>query len=328
MTAGLIETPRLPGLALALALSAAVHGGLALWWFAGQSDEILLEGGGASQAVTLGDAFDDMLVEGTVAPEIQPETVSEDAQEPVSPLEPRQSSEVITPAEPAQLMAKAVDTSVEGSFVETATPRELPLEPLAAIQPQKIEPAVQKPVESVQPETNKPVETPLEQPVEAVPLPLARPEPPTEVQKPIKRTETAKTEPRERKERPVKSGTKAGAGGRSNANAQKGGAQTKGAGTEGNAAVSNYPGKVARALRRALRYPSAAKRRRITGDVHVSFVVSQSGGLSGVSIVRSSGSDILDAAALETVRRAAPFPPIPPEAGRSSWPFRLPISFN
>lgn len=70
MTAGLIETPRLPGLALALALSAAVHGGLALWWFAGQSDEILLEGGGASQAVTLGDAFDDMLVEGTVAPEI------------------------------------------------------------------------------------------------------------------------------------------------------------------------------------------------------------------------------------------------------------------
>ena len=36
----------------------------------------------------------------------------------------------------------------------------------------------------------------------------------------------------------------------------------------------------------------------------------------------------LDQAAVETVQRAAPFPPIPPETGRASWPFTVPMSFS
>ncbi|MBN9252357.1 MAG: TonB family protein, partial [Mesorhizobium sp.] len=61
------------------------------------------------------------------------------------------------------------------------------------------------------------------------------------------------------------------------------------------------------------------------GDVHVTFVVNAGGGVGGVSVVRSSGSPELDQAAIAMVRRAAPFPPIPPEAGRSSWAFTLPL---
>lgn len=96
----------------------------------------------------------------------------------------------------------------------------------------------------------------------------------------------------------------------------------------GNAAVSNYPGKVAAKLRRSLRYPAEAKRKRLRGTVQVAFVVSASGGVGSVRVVSSSGSPILDKAALETVRRAAPFPRIPAAAGRSSWPFSVPLAFS
>jgi protein TonB len=96
----------------------------------------------------------------------------------------------------------------------------------------------------------------------------------------------------------------------------------------GNASVSNYPGKVASKLRRSLRYPAEAKRQKLRGTVQVSFVVSASGGVGSVRVVSSSGSSVLDKAAVETVRRAAPFPAIPEGAGRSTWPFSVPLAFT
>jgi protein TonB len=99
------------------------------------------------------------------------------------------------------------------------------------------------------------------------------------------------------------------------------------ASAEGDAAVSNYPGKIVRRLRRALRYPAGAGNRRLHGVAQVRFVVSSGGAVGAVRLVASSGSTLLDKAALEAVRRAAPFPPIPAEAGRSSWPFTVPLAF-
>ena len=93
----------------------------------------------------------------------------------------------------------------------------------------------------------------------------------------------------------------------------------------GNAAVSNYPGKVMAKLRRAARGISRGARMKAQRDVHIAFVVNASGGAGGIRIVQSSGSAALDQAALDTVARAAPFPPIPPEAKRSSWRFTLPL---
>ena len=58
------------------------------------------------------------------------------------------------------------------------------------------------------------------------------------------------------------------------------------------------------------------------GDI---IVVDAGGGVGGIRVIRSSGSPELDQAALAVVRRAAPFPPIPPQAGRSSWAFTLPL---
>jgi protein TonB len=94
---------------------------------------------------------------------------------------------------------------------------------------------------------------------------------------------------------------------------------------DGNAAVSNYPGKIVARLRRALRYPPEA--RRFAGTAQVSFIVAADGSASGIRLVRSAGSPALDAAALDAVRRASPFPPIPESAARRSWPFSVPLAF-
>jgi len=58
------------------------------------------------------------------------------------------------------------------------------------------------------------------------------------------------------------------------------------------------------------RYPEAARRGSIQGTVNVRFRVRADGQLERVELVRSSGSRVLDEASLETIRRAAPFPPV------------------
>ena len=97
---------------------------------------------------------------------------------------------------------------------------------------------------------------------------------------------------------------------------------------EGNAARSNYPGLVVSKLRRALRYPASARRAGLRGEVLIHFVVSRNGNVGSVRVASSSGSPVLDRAAIDTVRRAAPFPAIPSSANRSSWQFTLPIAFQ
>jgi protein TonB len=58
------------------------------------------------------------------------------------------------------------------------------------------------------------------------------------------------------------------------------------------------------------RYPEDARRDSIQGTVSVRFRVHADGQLERVELVRSSGSRVLDEASLETIRRAAPFPPV------------------
>jgi len=96
----------------------------------------------------------------------------------------------------------------------------------------------------------------------------------------------------------------------------------------GDAAETDYPGSVARQLNGALTYPAEAARQQIKGQARVQFVLDASGRVASVEVIGSSGSDILDRAAIETVRRAAPFPPIPPEAGRTEWPFTVTLAFG
>lgn len=122
--------------------------------------------------------------------------------------------------------------------------------------------------------------------------------------------------------------TSGGTGGTADADsaASKASPARSGSAGSGSAAVSTYPGLVQKALRRALRYPKGAGR--AGGEAHVSFTVSATGKVSGIHVVRSTGNATLDAEAVRTVERAAPFPAIPADAGRKSWTFTMPLLFK
>ncbi|NVN92025.1 MAG: energy transducer TonB [Desulfuromonadales bacterium] len=70
-------------------------------------------------------------------------------------------------------------------------------------------------------------------------------------------------------------------------------------------------------------YPNRAKRDGLTGKVRVAFVIQENGTVADIRVVGSSGYEILDANAIETVKRSAPFPKPPVKAE-----LRMPITYR
>jgi periplasmic protein TonB len=93
---------------------------------------------------------------------------------------------------------------------------------------------------------------------------------------------------------------------------------------EAAAASAGYTAGLVGRLRSHTSFPAGAP----SGTVVVHFSIDRSGRLLGRSLARSSGSPLLDAAALSTVDRAAPFPPFPPEMTRSRLDVTAPIGFH
>jgi TonB family protein len=92
-------------------------------------------------------------------------------------------------------------------------------------------------------------------------------------------------------------------------------------------AYAGYISLLRRRVQEALTYPPAARRRGLSGAVHLDISVEPSGRISQVLVVRSSSHELLDAAALDAVRtlRQVPFPPgVRPRPVR----VRLPVVFE
>lgn len=66
-----------------------------------------------------------------------------------------------------------------------------------------------------------------------------------------------------------------------------------------------------RHIARFERYPKAAQRHHLQGTVRTVFKIGRDGRLLDVRVAISSGQPILDQAAIDTIRRAEPLPPIP-----------------
>ncbi len=96
-------------------------------------------------------------------------------------------------------------------------------------------------------------------------------------------------------------------------------------GAAGNAVESGYKTEVQNKLARANRRVSKEIQAKALNNARVFFVVMADGSVSDLQLVESSGSAELDQFALKLVRQQAPFPPIPPETGLSSWVFRARI---
>jgi protein TonB len=244
-------------------------------------------------------------------PEETPAAAQEDTTEPVE--------EAPAPAAPSEVVPEVLATDT----VE-------PLKDSTVVPPQAAEPVLEDRVAEVVAEA-EPASPVLPDTVEAVPTQRPKPGEPKAQPKTAKAEQSAK-----QKEKPAKPKTTkgaAGSGGMNSVDVARGQADGRADGTAkskasgksgekaaGNAAVSNYPGKVRSKVQRSVRNG------RGKGQVVVSFTVSASGGVSGVRVARSSGKADLDRAAMDAVRRAAPFPPIPD--GRKSWAFSVPIAFR
>ena len=80
-------------------------------------------------------------------------------------------------------------------------------------------------------------------------------------------------------------------------------------------------------LGRYKEYPWAARRRGVQGQVVLRLAVARSGRVAATAIETSSGTDVLDEAALDMVHRAEPLPPLPASFPGDVAEFRVPISF-
>ncbi len=72
-----------------------------------------------------------------------------------------------------------------------------------------------------------------------------------------------------------------------------------------------YLSALRRRLQESLEYPTAARRRGLSGTVHLEIAIDATGRLGDVLLVRSSSHALLDDAALQAARslRRVPFPP-------------------
>jgi protein TonB len=79
-------------------------------------------------------------------------------------------------------------------------------------------------------------------------------------------------------------------------------------------------------LQKFKRYPPAAGGK--IGKVVVRFVLNRAGEVIDSALTKSSGNDVLDRAALETLRRASPFPRFPDAKPDTQDTYTAPISFD
>lgn len=81
-------------------------------------------------------------------------------------------------------------------------------------------------------------------------------------------------------------------------------------------------------IEEARRYPLWAKKQGIEGVVYLSFAVLSNGSCQDIKIIHSSGSATLDNEAVETIKRASLFPPIPKGINSPSIHIEVSIVFK
>ncbi len=87
--------------------------------------------------------------------------------------------------------------------------------------------------------------------------------------------------------------------------------------------LSIYNSRVYQALMKNALRPRTAQ----NGRVVLELTLGPSGELLDHRVVQSSGSPTLDGTAMTSLERAAPFPPVPPEAGKESHTLRVPFEY-
>ncbi len=89
-----------------------------------------------------------------------------------------------------------------------------------------------------------------------------------------------------------------------------------------------YLGLIWQKVEEAKVYPEKARKNNQQGVVKVQFLVREDGQVREVEIIESPGKILLDQASLDTIEKAAPFPPIPPFLDMKEINVKIPIVFK
>jgi len=76
------------------------------------------------------------------------------------------------------------------------------------------------------------------------------------------------------------------------------------------------------------RYPLTARKAMLEGRVGIIITILKDGQLENVKIIESSGYEILDKSALESIHSSAPFPPLPKDMGRKRIQMSIYLNFK
>ena len=307
-------------------VSLALHlSGIAVMW---RADPVQIQGGAPSAVTQLGNSFRN-LAEGVQNPvettEVRETEYVASLTSPVqqdTPLEstepervltsapPVQQTATLTPAPPAMTAPVVANDALEAvTAIQTSQAITLeqvsaqPVTPLASVQQNALEALPNH-------ETNTAVQVSRRPQLRSRVVEAAQAEKP-----PAPRT-ASKPQPKQGQQQPQE--TAGSADGQENATQ----AQTSNANRPptqvGNAAASNYPGRVVRKIQRVRR----PRMRGLRGTAHLAFSIAPSGALASLRISHSSGNAQLDAAALQILRAAAPFPK-PPQGARTAFTYRI-----
>ncbi|PDS75415.1 TonB family protein [Rhizobium sp. L43] len=303
---------------------------------AGEAVSVVVYGDSDVDQTSAGDRELERQPEQVASEEVEPDTVqSEKATEldattvppeQTQPVEIVQSVQEVTRVSPEAVVAAEPEVLVSESPAESFV-----VQPMATAAPEQPNPDIAQAMvpEEVVPTAVQPTEIPAEEvkPVEVSPEPEDKPAP-----KPKPKAE--KPKPVEKKQPQKKAKPAGGEEGSDREESRRGvvngqdGPQTDGTSTTtggtdgmGSAAVANYPGKIQKRIRRAVRVPDEYKNKSGGMTVGIRLTINGTGRVASVSVARSSGIAELDKAVLDGVRRAAPFPPLPSEWGKPSWTF-------
>ncbi len=167
-------------------------------------------------------------------------------------------------------------------------------------------------------------------PVEAQPVPQASPSPEPVIEPapatPEPATALPEPKPAPAKPKPVEAKKPAAAPPRHTATASErpASAASTPQGAPNPEAMAAYNRRVAAHLQGFRPAPIAGQQ----GISRLSFTLGRNGQVLGSRLAGSSGHPALDSEALSMVRRAQPFPPIPPELKQASISFTVPIKFS
>ena len=311
-----------------LALAIGVHGGLAVSLSSKTIVEIESDAG--AQTAMLGNSFADLSA-GVLVP-----SQAKAKLEPVEPIETK-------PVDPSQFQkAKQITNNITQRNVLSAQPKTIEI---AYVAPRKV--TLRPTLETVTSDVSKHRQQRLQsttltthqQAAMSQPSYESTPAKALKPQKAIKAEEGEATTSVTRSPRPQKRSvelenraavakpkpklkTKAGnakrnakagsSNGSKKARSKKQGRKTGATKRTGNAAASNYPGRVMARISSAGR-PSV----NVRGTAVVRFTINARGGLSSAGVVRSSGSRRLDNAAVQVIHNAIPFPRPPAGARRT-----------